>query len=76
MSQPIHLSDSELTAIMDADCPLQVCDRDAFLRAVAEAIVKLPEPGPGAIHRVITHVQRQYFDRPLLERASGSSKYR
>jgi hypothetical protein len=66
MPSPIHLTDSELEAVMNACRPLQVCDRDAFLRAVAEAIVKLPEHGDGSVHRVIREVFKQYYDAPDL----------
>jgi hypothetical protein len=64
--QPISLTDNELTAIMDAARPLQPRDRDRFLRQIAEAIVAMPERGPGAIHRAIRSVWREYFDAPDL----------
>jgi len=66
MPQPIHLSDSELTAIMDAARPLQVHQRDAFLRDVATELAALPVIGNGALHRIITTVQRRHFDAPDL----------
>jgi hypothetical protein len=66
MSQPISLTDSELTAIMDAARPLQVHQRDGFLRDIAEELVKLPAIGPGSLHRVIATVQRRHFDVPDL----------
>jgi len=66
MSQPISLTDSELTAIMNAAQPLHPVDRDRFLRAVAEAITALPEIGPGSVHRAITELQKRYFVAPDL----------
>jgi hypothetical protein len=66
MPSPISLTDSELTAVMDAARPLQPADRDRFLRQIAEAIVAMPERGPGAIHRAIRSVWREYFDVPDL----------
>jgi hypothetical protein len=66
MPSPISLTDSELTAIMDAARPLQPHDRDRFLRQIAEAIVAMPERGDGAIHRAIRSVWREYFDVPDL----------
>jgi hypothetical protein len=66
MPQPISLTDSELTAVMDAARPLQPRDRDRFLKAVAQAIAALPEVGPGSVHRAIASVWRQHFDTPDL----------
>jgi len=74
MSQPISLTDSELTAVMDACRPLQPRDRDRFLRAVAQAIADLPEVGPGSVHRAIASVWRQHYDAPVLR--TGEGKYR
>jgi hypothetical protein len=74
MPQPIHLDDAELQAIMDAARPLQIHQRDGFLRAIAEELTKLSAIGPGALHRVIATVQRRHFDAPDLRVSSG--KYR
>jgi hypothetical protein len=76
MSQPISLTDSELTAVMDACRPLAPQARDRFLRAVAEAIVALPERGDGAVHRAIASVWQQHFVAPDLRiRESRSRAY-
>jgi hypothetical protein len=75
MSQPIHLTDSELEAIMNACRPLQPRDRDQFLRRVAEAIVTLPERGDGAVARAIRSVWREHFDAPDLRGESRSRAY-
>jgi hypothetical protein len=72
-SPPIHLSDSELQAVIDACKPLQPRDRDAFLKDVAQEIAALPMRGDGAIHRVIATVQRRHWDPPHL---GTSGKYR
>ena len=66
MPTPICLTDSELEAIMTAAKPLQVHQRDGFLRDIAEELVKLPVIGLGALHRVIATVQRRHFDVPDL----------
>jgi predicted DNA-binding transcriptional regulator YafY len=66
MSSPISLTDSELTAVMDAARPLQPRDRDRFLRAVAQAIAELPEIGPGSVYRAIHATFRANFDAPDL----------
>jgi hypothetical protein len=64
--QPISLTDSELEAIMDAARPLQVHQRDAFLRDIATELAGLPMIGAGALHRIIAAVQRRHFDAPDL----------
>src|SRR5262249_11924365 len=61
MPQPISLTDSELTAIMDAARPLSPSGRDQFLRRVAEAICALAERGDGAVARAIRSVRRASF---------------
>jgi hypothetical protein len=73
MSQPISLSDSELTAVMDAATPLQPRDRDRFLKGVAHAIAELPERGPGSVYRAIASVWRQHFDAPDLRASEPRS---
>ena len=66
MPQPLSLSDSQLSSIMDAARPLQVHQRDAFLRDIATELAALPVIGDGALHRIITMVQRRHFDAPDL----------
>ena len=75
MSQPISLSDAELTSIMDAAKALAPHDRDRFLRAVATIIVALPERGPGSVHRAIRSVWREHFDEPNLHAEPHSRAY-
>jgi hypothetical protein len=74
MSSPLALSDDDLSAIMRAAAPLRPHERDGFLRDIANEISKLPAVGPGALHRVITLVQRKHFDAPDLRVRTG--KYR
>jgi hypothetical protein len=74
MPTPIALSDSELSAIMDAARPLQVHQRDAFLRDIATELAALPVIGAGALHRIITMVQRRHFDAPDLRVSESRSR--
>jgi hypothetical protein len=66
MPAPISLTDSELSAVMDAAKPLAPRDRDKFLRCIAVAISAMPERGDGSIHRAIRSVWREFFDAPDL----------
>jgi hypothetical protein len=68
---PIHLSDDELTAVMNACRPLQPRDRDQFLKDIAAELAALPMLGAGAVHRVIREVQHRHFDPPDLRAAVG-----
>jgi hypothetical protein len=74
MPTPISLTDAQLDEIMTACRPLQPRDRDLFLKAVAQAIVELPERGDGAIHRAIASVWRQHFDPPDLRIGESRSR--
>jgi hypothetical protein len=71
----LRLSDDELDAIFAAARPLDVGDRDGFLKAVAAALQSAGEIGPGVVHRVCVELQREFFDPPL-ETRSGTGKYR
>jgi hypothetical protein len=66
MAGPISLTDTELTAVFDAARPLAVGHRNAFLRAVADALASCNEIGPGTVHRVCADQQRKFFDPPTL----------
>lgn len=63
---PIKLTDAELDAVLAAARPLDVRVRDAFLQAVADALQGYSEIGPGLVGRVVSQIQKQYFDPPDL----------
>ena len=73
MSNPVRLTDDELSAVMLACQPLAP---GAFLQAVAASLQTCGEVGPGSVHRAIVVAQREFFDPPEFSRAAGSSKYR
>ena len=70
---PLALSDDELDAVMTAAQPLKPCDRDPFLRALAQELSHYQQLGPGLINKVARNLQRQFFDPPDL--SGGSGKY-
>ena len=74
MSMPISLSENELSAIMAAARPLQIHQRDAFLRDIATELAALPVIGDGALHRIITMVQRRHYDAPDLRSEQRSHR--
>ena len=71
MSNPVRLTDDELSAVMLACQPLA-----PFLQAGAASLQTCGEVGPGSVHRAIVVAQREFFDPPEFSRAAGSSKYR
>ena len=64
MTRPIHLSDDQMSAVWAASHPLAPSVRSAFLADVARELAALPAIGDGAVHRIVTLVQRKYFDPP------------
>jgi hypothetical protein len=60
--KPLALTDAQMDAVLAAAAPLLPCDRDAFLRALADALRNEPgELGDGAVHRAIRHVIRPFW---------------
>jgi hypothetical protein len=68
ITSPIRLSDAQMDAVLAASFPLLPNRRSAFLEACARELANLPEGiGDGSVHRVVTVVQRKYFDPPQFE---------
>jgi hypothetical protein len=76
ISPPLKLSEAQMMTLLAASNPLPTDVRAAFLEHCAQEIARLPEVGDGALHRVVTRVQRIYFDPPELSGAGKHSKYR
>jgi hypothetical protein len=72
MSQPISLTDAEITAIMQAAKPLSPRDRDSFLQHIASALSAMPERGPGSVGRAIREAFQQHWVAPDLRAGTGS----
>lgn len=64
-SELFHLTDPQLAAVMRVCRPLQPLERRAFLEALADRLQGHREIGDGALHRVLTELQRQHFRPPL-----------
>jgi hypothetical protein len=63
---PLMLTDSDRDVVMNLALPIELTKRAAFLEAVAAALADVPQPGPGAVHRVARVIQRQFFVPPAL----------
>jgi hypothetical protein len=62
---PLRLTDDQLAAVLRAAEPLAIGDRGAFLQDVATAL-QGQELGDRTVYRVVTQVQRRYYDPPTL----------
>ena len=68
----LHLTDDELSILMDACRPLTPKNRDLFLQAMATELAKYPELGPGPVSRIIGATQQQFFSTSKLK---GNSRW-
>src|SRR5262245_28668718 len=68
---PVSLTDIQMDAVLAAAHPLAPDRRSAFLAEVARTLASERVIGDGLLHRVIMHVQRQYFDPPDLGRTTA-----
>ena len=66
MSNPLALTDAQLSAVYRACKPLLPPDRDAFLCALAHALRSEPEIGDGAVFRACRELQKQFFRPPTI----------
>jgi hypothetical protein len=57
----LRLTDHDFDRLMQAAKPIQVSDRDAFLKDVAAELGQHEVVGPGLLHRVISEVQPGYI---------------
>lgn len=71
----LSLSDDELSAVMSAAGGLQQTDRPAFLELLAASVAKLPEVGPGSLHRCVRDLLRQFSGRSIERRVPPIGKY-
>jgi len=78
-SQPLALSDAQLTEIFRLTKPLQPACRDEFLQRLAQALQGRTDLGDGEVYRLARQVIRDHhlFDAPIEDKdARGRwSKY-
>ncbi len=67
-ARPLGLTDSQMSALIDAASPLPRDLRGPFLCAVAAALRGVPI-GDGSVHRIVREVQREFFRAPDLRNA-------
>jgi hypothetical protein len=68
---PLKLNDDEMRLLLELARPLDLHQRDEFLREVATALEAAAErtgtgPGPGGVHRIGGAIQRRYRGSPQL----------
>jgi hypothetical protein len=65
-TQPISLSDEELSFVMRITEPLPAADRSAYLRALAALLRQEPVVGPGVTYRLARQLLREFWKAPQL----------
>jgi hypothetical protein len=76
ITSPIHLTDAQMSAVLAASVPLAPDRRSAFLEACARELARLPEGvGDGSVFRLVSELQKRYFEPPLFQTGDGKSKY-
>lgn len=60
----LRLGDAEQDAVLAAARPLTAAQRDAFFADVLAALRGVAAIGPGALHRILTELQRRHFVPP------------
>ena len=71
----LKLTDSELEIAFAAARPLEVHERDAFLKEAAERLASLPERGDGFVFRICRELQRDFWDPPDLLQGPPARKF-
>jgi hypothetical protein len=65
MLMPIALTDTELDIVFAAARPLEVADRDPFLREVASRLSSFQQLGDGLVFQICREVQREHWEPPV-----------
>jgi hypothetical protein len=73
--RPLALTDAQMDAVHQACQPLLPVDRDAFLRALANALRGETEIGDGTVARAIRFLQRQFWQPPVNPNVSAPRRY-
>jgi hypothetical protein len=68
MPSPLHLSDTQLTELLQLSAPLRPNDRHALFVALAEALAGRTDIGDGELFRAVKEIIRAHrlFDAPLM----------
>ena len=61
MSEPLALSDEQMTTVLQAAAPLQVVDRAPFLEALAVMLRSEPVLGDGTVARACRLLQAEFM---------------
>jgi hypothetical protein len=68
---PLSFSTEEIDLLLELTRPIELRQRDQFLREVTAALEAAAErtgagPGPGGLHRIGGAIQRRYRGSPVL----------
>jgi hypothetical protein len=73
--QLIHLTDAQITTVMQLARPLAPHQRTAFLELLVSKLSGR-EIGDGTLYRLCRELQREYFSPPTFNIDSGASRSR
>jgi hypothetical protein len=76
MAIPIHLSDAQMSAIFAASHPLPPHRRGPFLEACAQELAQRSDIGDGTVFRIVSAMQKKFFDPPDFGVDNGASRSR
>ena len=71
----MQLSPEVLDLLDQLAAPIAFNQREQFLRAVADALAGVPEPGPGVIHRVARGIQGRFIVEAQREHRSTGIRH-
>ena len=61
-----RLTDRQQSAVLNAANPLEGCQRDAFMIALALLLNNRSEIGDGELFRILRELQREHYDFPRM----------
>jgi hypothetical protein len=68
----LALTDELMAMVMDLAAPLPPSRRSVFLQELTAELAKLPELGPGNVHRAGVEIQRRHMINPAIDGRSGA----
>jgi hypothetical protein len=73
---PLSLSDDEYAAIQAAAAPIHPLQRDAFLKALAQALEGYSVIGPGVVFRCASELQKRFGVTAHSETSHTAERHR
>jgi hypothetical protein len=72
--EPIHLTDSQITQLMQLARPLQPAQRRVFVEMIAARLNGQREIGDGALYQIRRELQRQVLGAPIEQERTSRKR--